>query len=183
MKKRTITGAAMVFSALFMTAAQAEVAVGGDYFTQVNIWYEKPEKIQSTNFHTGEILPIGTPVKMLKIEGNSIQFRNEKGVNFTLIYNPKHSTGTIKDYLEKMFSEKSILEGKEYKKLSKTEKDNISKGIVAEGMCKSAVLMAYGYPPSHKTKSTDLNTWIYWLSRFKTTEVTFSAEGLVTLVQ
>ena len=172
----------MVFAALSITV-QAEVAVGGSYFTRVNIWYENPEKIQSTNYHTGEILPAGTSIKVLKIDKNVVMFRDEKGTNFTLTYNSKHSGGTLSDYLERMFSEENVLDSKEYKKLSKEEKASISKGAVVEGMSKSAVLIAYGYPPVHKTKSTDMNTWFFWETRKKMVEVTFSEDGLVTLVQ
>ena len=32
-------------------------------------------------------------------------------------------------------------------------------------MSKDAVLMAYGYPPDHKTPKLEDDTWSYWLGR------------------
>jgi hypothetical protein len=119
---------------------------------------------------------------VVKVGKDYVQFSDEKGIVYKIIYMAKHSTGTMTSFLESTFSAENILAGETYKKLSDMEKENISKGIIAEGMSKAAVLMAYGYPPSHRTQSTELNTWTYWENRFKTTLVTFSPDGLVTQI-
>jgi len=182
MKKSMSAGWVALLAALFMTLARGDVVIGGDYFTKVNLWYEHPEKIYSTNYHVGQILPVGTAVKVQNIGKNFIQFRNDKGLSFKLLYNAKHNPGGLSAYLDTVFSSENVLIGRDYRKFSKAEKDNISKGVVAEGMRKPAVIMAYGLPPSHKTSSTDSNSWIYWLNRFKSITVTFSDAGVVTHV-
>ncbi len=183
MKKYMSFGLAMLFAALFVTVAQAEVVSGKSYYTRVNIWYQVPERIFSTNYHVGSILPAGSLIKAVKVGKDYILFSDEKGITYKITYMAQHSTGTMASFLAATFSEENILAGEEYKKLSEMEKGNISKGIIAEGMSKPAVLMAYGYPPSHRTQSTDMNAWTYWENRFVTKLVTFSPDsGLVTQI-
>ena len=38
-------------------------------------------------------------------------------------------------------------------------------------MTKQQVIMSLGYPPTHRTASTDLNTWTYWYNRWLTYQV------------
>ncbi len=40
--------------------------------------------------------------------------------------------------------------------------------------------MSLGYPPTHRTASTDANTWIYWYNRWVTYQVQFDAKGVVS---
>jgi hypothetical protein len=182
MKKGMTGGLILAIATLFMAVAPAGVNNGESYYTRANIWYELPEKIYSTNYHVGAILPIGSRVQIIKAGRDSVQFCDEKGVAYVIHYIAKHSTGTMDSFLSSTFSSENILESEEYKQLSDTEKENISKGIVAAGMSKPAVLMAYGYPPSHRTQSTTLNTWVYWQNRFKTIAVNFGADGKATSV-
>ena len=182
MKKWMTAGLTIFCAVLLVTVARAEVVSGGTYYTRANIWYDVPEKIYSTNYHVGAILPIGSLVKVAKVGKDYIQLSDEKGITYKIFYIAKHSTGTIDTFLESSFSAENILAGEAYKKLSDMEKENIVKGTIAEGMSKPAVLMAYGYPPSHRTQSTDLNAWTYWQNRFKTIAVNFSPDGLVTSI-
>jgi hypothetical protein len=49
----------------------------------------------------------------------------------------------------------------------------IKHGTVLNGMSKSAVLVAYGYPPEHRTGSIYSSTRIYWSNKFNTFRVCF----------
>ena len=40
-----------------------EGAEGRDYYLKVNIWYERPNKIESTNYHKGAMLKVGKKFK------------------------------------------------------------------------------------------------------------------------
>ncbi|MBU4011616.1 MAG: hypothetical protein KJ882_12720, partial [Proteobacteria bacterium] len=51
--------------------------------------------------------------------------------------------------------------------------NNIKKGIVAIGMSKKAVIMAYGYPPTHKTPHLTSDVWQYWYARVNKVNVYF----------
>lgn len=55
-------------------------------------------------------------------------------------------------------------------------------GQVKVGMRKSAVVVAMGYPPKHKTPNLEANQWQYWMNRFNTILVLFENDR-VTLIQ
>ena len=161
----------------YVPFVQAEKEVTGKtFYTTANIWYEHPKKIYSTNYHMGAILPVGTIVKIKKVRSKEIQFTDEDGQSFIITFLKKHSSNemTIWDYFDQYFSEENPMrEGGPFHKFSKDEKDNIKTGEIAVGMSKAAVLMSYGYPPSHKTPSLKSNRWIYWINRFVNRSVNF----------
>jgi hypothetical protein len=63
--------------------------------------------------------------------------------------------------------------GGPYQRFSEKEKRNIKLGEIEVGMSKDAVLMAYGYPPAHRTPSLESDQWVYWLNRFVNRPVVF----------
>lgn len=155
---------------------------GKTYFTKVNIWFEKPEHIYSTNYHVGAILPVGTKVIIQFTVGGIIGYGNAKirftdegaKTSYTLVYVPKHGTMNAEEFFDRYFSEGNVTaEGGELYKFTQEEQDNIKKGTIAEGMCREAVLMAYGYPPKHRTPDLSNNSWTYWKNRFDTLVLTF----------
>lgn len=150
--------------------------VGKTFYTTTNIWYENPEKVYSTNYHRGTILPVGTKVTIKKLRGEEIQFVDKSELTFKIIFLKKHSSHkmTIWDYFDQYFSEENPMrKGGPFQKFSKDEKDNIKMGEIAVGMSKAAVLMSYGYPPSHRTPSLKSDGWIYWTNRFVNSPVYF----------
>jgi hypothetical protein len=50
-------------------------------------------------------------------------------------------------------------------------------------MSKDAVVMAYGYPPSHKIPTLDSNMWTYWRDRFRRVFVYFENGKVVNIKQ
>ncbi|HDZ01481.1 MAG TPA: hypothetical protein ENH52_08470 [Nitrospirae bacterium] len=168
---------AFVFSLLlFISSAEAgRDVVGKAFYTTANIWYERPAKIYSTNYHKGAILPVGTKVTIKKVGSRGISFVDNNGLDYRIVYVKRHHPNvSVWDYFDQYFSEKDPMRrGGPYKKFSKTEQDNIKKGIIVAGMSKDAVLMSYGYPPSVKTPSLKSNNWVYMKSRFVTKSVIF----------
>ncbi len=171
----------LALAALFTTVASAVVVSGASYYTKVNMWFENPERIPSTNYHVGSMIPVGTKVDILKITKQEVMFRDQKGINYTIQHIAKFS-GPLPDYLDACFSAENILESEIYKKLSVTDKASVAAGTITEGMSKEAVLMAYGNPPTHRTPSITGNRWTYWENRFKTMVVTFGPEDTVTVI-
>ena len=57
--------------------------------------------------------------------------------------------------------------------------EKIKTGTVEKGMSKQEVILAYGYPPPHRTPSINDNTWIYFDDVTKKKRVIFSAKGFV----
>ena len=151
-----------------------------DFYTRINIWFEVPSNFLSTNFHKGVVIPIGTKVKIRSYGGINIKFVTENdGATYTLIHARKHSNIKLKELFHRYFSEENVMaEGGEFSKLTKDEQENIKEGEIAEGMSKEAVLMAYGYPPTHKTPDLTSNVWTYWKSRAEKILVHFK-DGVV----
>jgi len=145
---------------------------GGIYYTKVNIWYEKAVKILSTNYHKGQIIPVGSEVVVVS-RGSRIVFTDKAGIQYQLILVPDYTALSNDQFLDRYFSKDNILSSPEYASFSAQEKTNIKNGTIEIGMSKAAVLVAYGYPPSHRTPSTESNVWKYWISRLLTDDVQF----------
>jgi hypothetical protein len=152
-----------------------DTPVGKIYYTSVNIWYEKPDKIPSTNYHKGTKLPIGTKVKIISVGNRKIHFVPvDTTVPFTIVQQRKHTRIKLKELFDRYFSKKDILEQEGYfHNLSENEKECVNNGTISPGMSKVAVIMAYGYPPSHKTPLLSSDLWHYWHSRFEIVDVYF----------
>ena len=153
---------------------------GKIYYTSVNIWYENPDKIPSTNYHKGSKLPIGTKVKIISVGDRKIQFVPvDTTVTFTIVQQRKHSKIKLKKLFDRYFSKKSVLDQGDYlHNLTEKEKENVNNGTISPGMSKVAVIMAYGYPPSHKTPLLSSDLWHYWHSRFEMVDVYFKNNKL-----
>lgn len=161
----------------FIPATQAErEVVGKTFYTTANIWYEHEDKIYSTNYHKGSIISVGTKVTIKNMGSGEIEFADEKGQSFAIIFVKKHSSPemAIGGYFNQYFSEENPLrKDGPFQKLSENERKQIKLGEIKEGMSKKAVLMAYGYPPGHRTPSLASDTWVYWVNRFVNKAVYF----------
>ncbi len=180
------------------SAPAAEQVSGKTFYTAANIWYERQSQIESTNYHRGVILPIGTKVKIAEVcDGSTtfnstldarvwepfIRFDDESGQSYKLVFRPRHSREgmTVWDFFRQYFSENNPMgEGGAFKSLTTEEQRRVMAGEIAAGMSKAAVIMAYGYPPGHKTPSLKLDKWIYWENRVKTRTVYFSDDKVKT---
>jgi hypothetical protein len=135
------------------------------FHTRVNIFYQKPRKIYSTNLHKGKTLPAGSKVKITFAAGREIEFEDGKGQTFILILRKKHTVEemTLREYFDQHFSsEDPLRKDGPYAGFTDSEQWNIKNGTIEKGMSRPAVLMAYGYPPSHETPSLKDDKWTYW---------------------
>ncbi len=177
-----VLGCMVLFSAFFVSPSFALPAEEDIYFTRANIWYEHPAKILSTNYHKGTIIPIGTKVVVLAKGKNRIQFGVvDSDAVYTLHQVKRHSKILLSELFDRYFTRTSILASTEYFALTRKEKENIANGVIKVGMSKNAVLMAYGYPPTHKTLKIALNVWYYWKNRAQYFPVQFKDDVVVDL--
>jgi len=150
-------------------AAQEEVLEqfeGKTFYTQANIFYEKPMKILSTNFHKGKILPVGSKVTVDYAGGRTIEFIDEKKTTYRITLKRKHTSPGMKllFYFNQYFAPSNPLEpGGPYSRFTEAEQWSIKNGTLEKGMSRAAVLMAYGYPPSHATPDLKDDKWTYWI--------------------
>jgi hypothetical protein len=160
------------------------VAADGDapLYTAYNIWYEHPEKIWSTNYQKGRLLPAGRAIKDVKQSRKNIRFTDaETGVTYTIVFVPKHHPDkSIADIYQRYVTDKSI--DQLTAGFSQSEIDAIKSGKVVDGMSKEAVIVCYGYPPEIATPSTKLDGWEYWRHRFKSFVIEFDEDGKVKRV-
>ncbi len=149
---------------------------GKVFYLKANMWFEKEKNFLSTNFHRGAMISAGTEVRVDKFGGNKIKFTVVSGKKvYTYTRAAKHSKIDLYELFDRYFSNDNPLE-EDFKKLSSKEKEDVENGKIKVGMSKKAVLMAYGYPPTHKTSSVDSDLWTYWESRAKSFTVHFKGD-------
>lgn len=156
------------------------------FYTRVNIFYEKARRIASTNFHKGKLLPAGSTVTIVFAEGREIEFRDSAGGTYILVLMKKHSMEgmSLRAYFDQHFSvEDPLRKDGPYGKFTDTERWNIKNGTIEKGMSRTAVLAAYGYPPSHETPSLEDDKWTYWVESLrKPVNVYFRDERVYRIV-
>lgn len=146
---------------------------GGPQYTAYNTWYERRERMQSTNYSDGILLPAGTQVTAVRLSRGKLSFiAVDSSEKFVVDFVGRHHPGVSADeFRERFITPKNF--SALTKGFSKQEIEAIKAGEVRKGMSKKAVLVARGYPPETKTPSTEMNTWVYWHSRPRSYEVTF----------
>ena len=141
-------------------------------YTTTNIWYERPGKILIL-FHAGAMLPVGTKIILGDMNRKAVKFADESGTKFR-IYTRKYYRLTGSKMAELLFSKKNPLaKGGKFHKFSKMEQKQINLGQIKKGMSKQAVIMAYGYPPTHVNPSIESDSWQLWKTRWNKLQVTF----------
>jgi hypothetical protein len=169
--------AASLAAILALGAANAASAADRLY-TAYNIWFESPQKVYSTNYEKGNILPAGSEVKDVKRSKDKLEFTDVTlDLRFTFEFVDKHHPGlTGEQWMARFLTTQdfaALSQG-----LTSEEIKAIRAGEVKAGMSRKAVLLAAGYPPEVGTASTKLDTWKYWRHRFGSYPVRFS-EGKV----
>jgi len=150
----------------------------GEFYTQVNMWVEYPKPILSSNYHMGEMIPLGSSVTLTAANARDIKFIYN-GRQFTLRHERRHTFASIGELQNRMFKTTNPLESAAFTSLSAQQQADVRAGNVTVGMTKEAVLMAYGYPPENETSSTAANTWVYWRSKFQPRKSVTFADGKV----
>lgn len=157
---------------------------GKEYYTTVNIWYEHPQETLSTNYHAGTIIPAGSKVRIIRVTGETISFEAlNTSAEYRLVHVKRHSIITMEEYFNWHFSRTDPLgdDGK-FASFTDLEKKHVKAGTLAKGMSKDAVVMAYGYPPTHETPSLKSSSWQYWTRRFDTLVVRFEGDRVSEIV-
>ena len=157
------------------TAAAAATTRASRY-TACNIWYTRPDRIDSVNYQTGSILPAGTPVHDLQVEREGVTFHAAgQPAPFRMIASHLPRGAGAASLLDRFFTTRTpdeLTDG-----LSPREKELIRAARIEAGMSKRAVAIALGLPPPHHTPSLSANEWTYWGTQAYT--IRFDAAGLL----
>ncbi len=138
--------------------------IGKEFYTKINIWYENPDEIITTNYIKGIFLPVGTKVRLVELAGNRIKFVNaNKDIFYNIVVGRKETRISPKELLERYLSTDNVMDvNGEFSKLTVAEQSEVKNGNIVSGMSRKAALMAYGYPSTRKTPSIYSDIWVYF---------------------
>ncbi|HED40265.1 MAG TPA: hypothetical protein ENJ13_07510 [Chromatiales bacterium] len=149
------------------------------YYAQHSFYVYKNKHV-TTNYHTGILVPINSPVKIddmgrkkIKIELPSLG-----DIKVTVVNAKKHTQKNMQEIKERMFGPNKV----DISKSSKKVQEAIMNGQVIVGMTKAETILAYGYPPTHVTPTTDLNQWTYWVNRWNRIVVNFEDDKIKEII-
>lgn len=186
-----ILGATILAAALFINPAISEAKkeniLEGPAFLKVNIHYQnngKDSKASYANYTNPgaghKIVAVNTPIQIKSWKRKGFIIVNtETNEEIIFEYSEERMQMTVEEYLNKITSPAKV----DISKLSEKDQKGIKDGVASTGMTKNGVMMALGYPATHRTPSLESNTWVYWSNRFKTIAVTFDDKGVVTAIQ
>lgn len=190
----------VLLSSIFFTACSknSKVSLENDalkqvYYTQVNMWYENKATydsdstnktfndgslafasdytIASTNYSYGNLLPINSQIKIIKLDTNKIFFEhNKKLYAFVRTKHSKHRS------LEQLFKRTFGVNKVDLENLQ--NKEAIKSGKIEVGMSKEEIIYTRGYPPEHKTRTLSSNHWYYWSTKHNSQKFIFENNNL-----
>jgi len=153
-------------------------------YTAHNIWFENPQEIFAINYKRGVLIPAGTKVNNISrhTDPDVIRFTAEGFGRLSIEIVPRWQPGlTTKELVDRTFSSQVFDEM--VLGFTDQEIELIKKGEVDIGMSKKAVLISYGYPPLHKTRSLNNKIWFYWLSRTRQQMIVFDQNWRVSQIK
>ena len=191
-----------VFLALFFTGCNNDKLklnsnqMNTTYYTQVNMWYQDKATLSdasndkmnnslgefakyttySTNYSYGTLLPLNSEVKITYLDRNIIFFKyNEKIFAVKRTGHSKHIS------LEGIFKRTFATQKISLDKYDAATQQKILNGEVKENMSKEEIILSRGYPPEHRTRSLDLNTWFYWKTKSNKIALSFQDNKLISI--
>ena len=147
--------------------------VGGEYFTRHGLRQEN-NRWRSTNYGRGTLVPINTKVRVDEITSSTIRLTIVASGKALKLSNIEKYTGGGTDVLAErtLSTEPTDLSGFKFQK-------DIRVGRLRLGMTKEEAILARGYPPVHRTYSTEDDRWVYWQNRFVTQTILFADGKLI----
>ena len=141
----------------FASLVNAAPEVGKTYYTKHNFKFEKGRHV-TTNYWRGELISLNSKAKVISMGGKKMVLEIN-GQNITILNVAKHSKKSLEQVADNLLSTKPVSLGKKFA-------NDIKFGNLRLGMTKKQAIMTRGYPPAHKTPSTESNLWVYWSSKF-----------------
>ncbi|MGB4066108.1 MAG: hypothetical protein WBK19_19960 [Azonexus sp.] len=119
--------------------------------------------ISDSNLAQLPFIPVGTPIKVLKIDGYRANIDVEGKA-----YRLGHDFGRAEETTEQWVSKMVVLDDPKVKmaRFSPAVRNAITKGQLMKGMTKEQVIMAVGHPQTNENPRLDGPYWRYWWSSF-----------------
>ena len=139
-------------------------------YTAYNIFYSDPQDVPTINYRlAGKLLPAGTPIELLDT-GYCTNDREDivsfKVISTQRVYNMTHQKrwrakdDDVHSFIKRLFTTQAF--EKRTEGFSEDIIKEIKTGMIVKGMTKEQVIIALGYPATHRTQSLDNSTWMYW---------------------
>jgi hypothetical protein len=160
--------------AAFSLAASAGCATVPDGYTCCNLHYDA-DRISDANWRNLPMIPAGATIRIVNYGFNTAWSRS------TASHQIPHDYGSDQESLE-TYVAKLVLPFDPRTRVaswSPEVREAIFRGVVIPGMTREQVLVAVGYPPTHRTLTLDSNVWHLWASRVGRYEVHFNSQGTV----
>jgi hypothetical protein len=144
-------------------------------YTCCNLHYDR-DWISDANWGNLPRIPAGTPIKVTSY-GSNRAFVDIDGKPMRL----GHDYGRNEESLEKWVS-KIIVKTSPKPKIERAPEKiraAIREGKVVPGMTREQVIISVGYPPTHRTRTTDESVWHVWGSRAGRYEIHWTPKGTV----
>lgn len=155
--------------------------IGKTFFTRSTMWVDDGF-VSSVNYKTGDKIPVETEVKITHFTDKEIEFiikTTERKI--VLRIDERMSFLSIEQIFQRYFDSMSPTKAGIYRVFNEDEIEAIKQGTIVKGMSKAALLMSYGYPPSHKTNIDKDHTWTYWISPSQIQVLTFEHGALTKI--
>ncbi len=144
-------------------------------YTMINLRVQQGRLVSSIGYQNQSLMPVCTPVQIDRVRGRRIAFTNLT-TGQRMRYEVHRADREIIDtHLQRVFGTSCP----DIAQMSQADLSGIQNGQVYNGMSKAGVLIAVGYPPSHRTPTLDQDVWRFWRTRFNQFEVYFT-NGLVS---
>jgi len=177
MKRLLVVVAAVAAVGCHRTSPELMQAYQGrSLMTCCNI-HAEGEDINDANYYVGSLVPAGTPVQVQSVSNDSITF-TAAGRKLTLHHQYGAAQESMRQYIDKVLvadDPRARIAG-----YQPAVQDAIRDGRVERGMTRDQVILALGYPATHRTPSIEGSDWLYWYNRWVTYRVVFGADGKVS---
>jgi len=149
---------------------------GRSLVTCCNI-HAEGDDINDANYYVGSLVAAGTPVQVQSVTTDSITF-TAAGRKVIL----HHQYGTAQESM-RQYIDKILVADDPRARIASYQsavQDAIRESRVERGMTRDQVILAIGYPATHKTPSTEASEWLYWYNHWVTYRVEFGPDGKVS---
>lgn len=154
----------------------ASTPKGQKLYTRFSLFYEDLRH-RTTNYRKGVLVPVNTEVAFVKARGNDIIVTFPGGQELWIQNIGDYSGENLDGIFTRTFSkEKTDLSA-----FTEEEQNMIKTGEVKQGMRKSAVIVALGCPPKHKTPTLESPEWRYWRNRVSSFIVRFDDDKVANV--
>jgi hypothetical protein len=161
--------------AAFSLAASSGCATLPDGYTCCNLHYDA-DRISDANWRNLPMIPAGATIRIVNYGFNTAVVEID-GKPIKIAHDYGRDQESLETYVRKLVAQEDPRA--RVASYSPEVREAIFRGVVIRGMTREQVLVAVGYPPTHRTFTLESNVWHPWASRHGRYEIHFDSQGTV----